>query len=108
MYEHNIFYLFEDVRNREVFVTMRYDRRVQLIAKEIVRGNYGLQRILEASTIQESAAALQFFLVNLKKPLIPHDIQSLALGNLSINFNVRQLLFLLYFQKITQMCLLRR
>lgn len=72
--------MFVDARNRELFTSMRSDRRIQIIARELEKGGPGAYKIMEESTIQENSAGLQYFLLFLKKPLVPSHIQALALG----------------------------
>lgn len=75
-----MFVRMKDVRNRNLFHSVEDEARVQQIVSEVDRGNNGLQRILDQGSPGDCAAALQYFLIRLKKPLIPHRIQALALG----------------------------
>lgn len=74
----NIF--IKDAGSRDIFLTMRNDRHVNALAHEIEKGSLRAYKIMEESTLQENSAALQHFLLFLKKPLVPTNIQALALG----------------------------
>ncbi|KAF2895679.1 hypothetical protein ILUMI_10459 [Ignelater luminosus] len=72
-------FLKQNVRRRDVFHAAGHDVRVQQIANELERGGTGLRNLLDQGWVIESAAALQYFLIRLRKPLIPPHIQALAL-----------------------------
>ncbi|KAK9729816.1 RhoGAP domain [Popillia japonica] len=72
-------HLKENARNRDLFRISRHDGRIKQIANEIHKGGRGLEKLLEDCTIREIASGLQYFLLNLKKPLMPTYVQSLAL-----------------------------
>lgn len=72
---------FIDVRNRDIFHNVGHDLRVQQIVNELERGGpVMVSRLLEEDWVTEAASALQYFLMRLRKPIIPHHIQALALG----------------------------
>lgn len=70
-----------DVRLREIFRSARHDQRIIEIAKEIRSGGPSLFRTLEENSVRDVAAALQYFLIYLRKPLIPVYIQGLVLDS---------------------------
>lgn len=77
------------MRRRDVFHAAGQDLRVQQIANEVERGSVtGLRRLLEQGWIIESASALQYFLLKLRKPLMPPHVQALALGKLPTTLEV--------------------
>ncbi|KAF5307963.1 hypothetical protein FQR65_LT06530 [Abscondita terminalis] len=76
-----IAFLKQNVRRRDVFHAAGHDQRVQQIVHELERGGPGLRNLFQQGWIMESAAGLQIYLRQLRKPLIPHHIQALALDD---------------------------
>lgn len=78
--------IISDVRNREVFRESAYRRSVRQIAAYIGTGSNGFENIIMESSPIEVAAALQYFLIRLPRPILPTYIQALALGTLKCSF----------------------
>lgn len=72
-------YLKQNADNILLFRTSGNPDRMRRIAIAISRGSDHIRNILETESALEIAAGLQYFLIRLKKPLIPSHIQALAL-----------------------------
>ena len=77
-----------DARIRGLFRISRNDDAVQQIANAISKGKKSIDKMLDDFTVREIAHGLQYFLLHLRKPLIPIHIQTLALGNVKICFMI--------------------
>ncbi|KAK5644687.1 hypothetical protein RI129_005987 [Pyrocoelia pectoralis] len=72
-------FLKRHLHRRNIFQGAVDENRIRKIILELQRGGTGLSNLLRQGWVVESAAALQRFLRNLKKPLVPPHIQALAL-----------------------------